>query len=63
MKYQTAKFADGMFTITCPHCSNEVAVDETQLGQINTQLGGRYPCPSAIVGRKFNFPLQMKPRP
>ena len=40
MKYQTAKFADGIFTITCPHCSNEVTVDETQLGQINAQMGG-----------------------
>ena len=56
MKYQTAKFADGMFTITCPHCSNEVAVDETQLGQINTQLGGRYPCPLGNCGQEIQFP-------
>ena len=56
MKYQTAKFADGMFTITCPHCSNEVAVDETQLGQINAQLGGCYPCPLGSCGQEIHFP-------
>lgn len=56
MKYQTAKFADGMFTITCPHCSNEVAVDETQLGQINAQLGGCYPCPLGNCGQEIQFP-------
>ena len=56
MKYQTAKFADGMFNITCPHCSNEVAVDETQLGQINAQRGGRYPCPIGNCGQEIHFP-------
>ena len=56
MKYQTAKFADGMFNITCPHCSNEVAVDETQLGQINAQMGGRYPCPIGNCGQEIHFP-------
>ena len=56
MKYQTAKFADGMFNITCPHCSNEVAVDETQLGQINAQMGGRYPCPNGNCGQEIHFP-------
>ena len=56
MKYQTAKFADGMFNITCPHCSNEVAVDETQLGQINAQMGGRYPCPIGNCGQEIYFP-------
>ena len=56
MKYQTAKFADGMFNITCPHCSNEVAVDEMQLGQINAQMGGRYPCPIGNCGQEIDFP-------
>ena len=56
MKYQTAKFADGMFNITCPHCSNEVAVDETQLGQINAQMGGHYPCPIGNCGQEIHFP-------
>ena len=56
MKYQDAKFADGMFTIICPHCSNEVAVDETQLGQINTQHGGRYSCPLGNCGQEIQFP-------
>lgn len=56
MKYQTAKFANGMFNITCPHCSNEVAVDETQLGQINAQMGGRYPCPIGNCGQEILFP-------
>ena len=56
MKYQTAKFAGGMFNITCPHCSNEVAVDETQLGQINAQMGGRYPCPIGNCGQEIHFP-------
>ena len=56
MKYQTAKFADGMFNITCPHCSNEVAVDETQLGQINAQMDGRYPCPIGNCGQEIYFP-------
>ena len=56
MKYQTAKFADGMFNITCPHCSNEVAVDETQLGQINAQMDGRYPCPIGNCGQEIHFP-------
>ena len=56
MKYQTAKFADGMFNITCPHCSNEVAVDETQLGQINAQMGGCYPCPIGNCGQEIHFP-------
>ena len=35
---------------------NEVAVDETQLGQINTQLGGRYPCPLGNCGQEIQFP-------
>ena len=56
MKYQTAKFANPMFNITCPHCSNEVAVDETQLGQINAQMGGRYPCPIGNCGQEIHFP-------
>ena len=56
MKYQTAKFADGMFNITCPHCLNEVAVDETQLGQINAQMDGRYPCPIGNCGQEIHFP-------
>ncbi|SVE42135.1 uncharacterized protein METZ01_LOCUS494989, partial [marine metagenome] len=30
VKYQTAKYADGIFTVNCPHCENEVAVDESQ---------------------------------
>ena len=56
MKYQNATFADGVFTIVCPHCSNGLAVDETQLGQINDQLGGRYACPQGACGQEIEFP-------
>ena len=47
---------DGVFTIVCPHCSNGLAVDETQLGQINDQLGGRYACPQGACGQEIEFP-------
>lgn len=56
MKYQNATFADGVFTIVCPHCSNGLAVDETQLGQINDQLEGRYACPQSACGQEIEFP-------
>ncbi len=56
MKYQTAKYADGIFTVNCPHCSNEVAVDESQLEQINTQLAGQYACPIEGCGKDIGFP-------
>ena len=56
MKYQTAKFSDGIFTVNCPHCSNEVAVDESQLEQINTQLAGQYACPIEGCGKDIGFP-------
>ena len=56
MKYQNATFADGIFTIVCPHCSNGLAVDETQLGQINDQLEGRYACPQSACGQEIEFP-------
>ena len=56
MKYQTAKFSDGIFTVNCPHCSNEVAVDESQLEQINTQLSGQYACPIEGCGKDIGFP-------
>ena len=56
MKYQNATFADGVFTIVCPHCSNGLAVDETQLGQINDQLGGRYACAQGTCGQEIEFP-------
>ena len=56
MKYQTAKYADGIFTVNCPHCSNEVAVDENQLKQINTQLSGQYACPIEGCGKDIGFP-------
>jgi len=56
MKYQNATFAGGVFTIVCPHCSNALAVDETQLGQINDQLGGRYACPQGACGQEIEFP-------
>ena len=56
MKYQTAKFSDGIFTVNCPHCSNEVAVDESQLEQINTQLSGQYACPIEGCGKEIKFP-------
>ena len=56
MKYQTAKFSDGIFTVNCPHCSNEVAVDESQLEQINTQLSGQYACPIEGCGKDIEFP-------
>ena len=58
MKYQNATFAGGVFTIVCPHCSNALAVDETQLGQINDQLGGRYACPQEACGQEIEFPTQ-----
>ena len=56
MKYQTAKYADGIFTVNCPHCENEVAVDESQLEQINTQLAGRFDCPIEGCGKEIEFP-------
>ena len=56
MKYQTAKFSDGIFTVNCPHCSTEVAVDESQLEQINTQLSGQYACPIEGCGKDIGFP-------
>ena len=56
MKYQTAKFSDGIFTVNCPHCSNEVAVDESQLEQINKQLSGQYACPVESCGKDIEFP-------
>ena len=56
VKYQTAKYADGIFTVNCPHCSNEVAVDEGQLEQINTQLAGQYACPIEGCGKDIGFP-------
>ncbi len=56
MKYQTAKYADGIFAVNCPHCSNEVAVDESQLNQINTQLSGQYACPIEGCGKEIEFP-------
>lgn len=59
MKYQTASFADGMFTIHCPHCKNEVQVDEGQLEHINGQIGqmaGRYNCPIPACAKEIEFP-------
>ncbi len=56
MKYQATSFADGVFTVVCPHCSNTLAVDEAQLGQINEQLGGRYACPQGSCGKEIEFP-------
>lgn len=56
MKYQNATFAEGVFTIVCPHCSSGLAVDETQLGQINDQLGGRYACAQGACGQEIEFP-------
>jgi hypothetical protein len=56
MKYQATSFADGVFTVVCPHCSNALAVDEAQLGQINGQLGGRYACPQGSCGKEIEFP-------
>ena len=56
MKYQNATFVEGVFTIVCPHCSSGLAVDETQLGQINDQLGGRYACPQTVCGQEIEFP-------
>jgi len=56
MKYQNATFAEGVFTIICPHCSSGLAVDETQLGQINDQLGGRYACAQGACGQEIEFP-------
>lgn len=47
---------DGTFTVNCPHCSNEVAVDESQLEQINTQLAGQYACPVEGCGKDIGFP-------
>ena len=56
MKYQATSFADGVFTVVCPHCSNALAVDEAQLAQINGQLGGRYACPQGSCGKEIEFP-------
>ena len=56
MKYQKASYADGTFTVNCPHCSNEVTVDESQLEQINTQLSGQYACPIESCGKDIEFP-------
>ena len=56
VKYQTAKYADGIFTVNCPHCENEVTVDERQLEQINTQLAGRFDCPIEGCGKEIEFP-------
>ena len=56
MKYQTASYADGIFTVNCPHCSTEVAVDESQLEHINTQLAGRFACPIESCGKDIEFP-------
>ena len=56
MKYQAASFADGVFTVVCPHCTNPLAVDEAQLGQINEQLGGRHACPQPPCGKEIEFP-------
>ena len=56
MKYQTAKYADGIFTVNCPHCSTEVAVDESQLEHINTQLAGCFACPIESCGKDIEFP-------
>jgi len=56
MKYQTAIFADGVFTINCPHCTSEVQVDEVQLGQINGQMAGRYNCPIPACAKEIEFP-------
>ena len=55
MKYQGATFADGVFTIVCPHCSNGLALEEAQLGQINGQL---YSCPQEACGKEIEFPTQ-----
>ena len=55
MKYQGATFADGIFTIVCPHCSNGLALEEAQLGQINGQL---YSCPQEACGKEIEFPTQ-----
>ncbi len=56
MKYQGATFADGIFTIVCPHCSNGLAVDEQQLGAINEQHAGRFACPQGSCGQEIEFP-------
>lgn len=56
MKYQTAIFADGVFTINCPHCTSEVQVDEGQLEQINGQLAGRFNCPIPTCAKEIEFP-------
>jgi len=56
VKYQTARFADGAFTINCPHCNGEVAVDEGQLEQINAALGGKFNCPIPTCAQEIEFP-------
>jgi len=56
MKYQTARFENGSFVINCPHCGGEVAMDEGQIGQINTQFGGKYACPVGACGQEIEFP-------
>jgi hypothetical protein len=56
MKYQTASFADGVFTINCPHCTSEVQVDEGQLEQINGQMAGRFNCPIPACAKEIESP-------
>ena len=56
MKYQTAKYADGKFTICCPYCGREIALTEEELGQINTQMGGHCSCPVEKCKQDIEFP-------
>ena len=56
MKSQSVTFSDGFFVIVCPHCSNGLSLDEQQLGQINEQLGGKYPCPQSSCAQEIEFP-------
>ncbi len=56
MKYQTASFADGTFTIHCPHCTSEVQVEEGELEVINGQMAGRGNCPIPACAKEIEFP-------
>ena len=56
MRCQTANYADGSFIFICPHCTNEVEVDERQLRLINAHLDSRCDCPVEECGKEIEFP-------
>ena len=55
MKYQTAKFADGMFNITCPHCSMKWRWTKRSSGRSTPKWVGAT-CPIGNCGQEIHFP-------